>query len=212
MRRCLALFGVGCLLGPVGDAGHVLTGTLTYDWYGTPTVGHSPLWFAVAIGILAASLGAVRGVTAAKFNEWTDRSVRPSRTVLAVAVFMSIYGVTGILPRHSAASETVGVVAMVLIAFLFWFVFNGHRSGLVLGAIAATIGTVTEIVLMNSGVSHYSNELFLAAGVPLWLPALYFAAGACIGTLDATLRAVGLSGRVAAPASQFTPKLGSRVS
>ena len=90
--RLVWLFLLGAVVSPLGDHGHITTGTTTYLSRATPFVWDSPLWFIVLVGLATAGLADLR----LRFGP-----PRPGMTwrdgVIALASLMAIYALTALL-------------------------------------------------------------------------------------------------------------------
>jgi hypothetical protein len=57
------------------------------------------------------------------------------------------------------------------------------RAAIVCGLVAAVVGPVAEIVIVDLDLARYSATSDSLFGVALWLPALYFAFGLVVARL-----------------------------
>jgi hypothetical protein len=172
--RLCWLFLIGAIVSPLGDHGHITTGTTAYLSRATPFVGDSPLWFLVMVGISTAGLADLRlRLGAPRPNvTWRDG-------VVALAAMLAVYAVTALLRHQPIVPATVLVVALAaLVAGTL-----GDRAGILCGVAAGVGGVVVEALLIKAGLFKYADEIALLFGVAPWTPALYF----CFGVVGARL-------------------------
>lgn len=172
--RLVWLFLHGAVVSPLGDHGHITTGTTTYLSRATPFVWDSPLWFIVLVGLATAGLADLRlrfgpprpGVT------WRDG-------VIALASLMAIYALTALLRHQPLAPATllIGALTALVAARI------GDRPGLLCGLAAAVGGAALEAAMVAAGLFQYAPEISLLRGVAPWTPLLYF----CFGVVAARL-------------------------
>lgn len=166
--RLCWLFLLGAVVAPVGDHGHITTGTTAYLSRAVPFVWDSPLWFLVMVGLATAAVADLRlriasprpGVT------WRDG-------VFALASLLAIYAITALL-RHQAivpATLLVGALTALVTAGV------GDRAGIACGVATAIGGVVVEASMIATGFFEYADEIALLVGVAPWTPLLYFAFG-----------------------------------
>jgi hypothetical protein len=185
-RHVLIVVVLAVLLAPVGDWGHVVTGTTTYDWDPGPHLGRSSWWFLLAIA--AATAGAC--LVYDRLSRWlegpTPRPAAPGSAVAAVGGTMAIYGASALLldARLGVADVTLLAAAAVL-----WALADATRVGLLTGLYLGTVGTVGEIVIHALGAFHYAGHIDTLGGVPPWLPAIHFSFGVGVAALLRTLGA-----------------------
>jgi hypothetical protein len=76
-----------------------------------------------------------------------------------------------------------GTKALVLVAgaWAIWLMVDGSVQGAALAVLNAVAGCTTEIVLTHVGAFRHLQPD--ALGIPVWLPALYLAAGPALGQL-----------------------------
>jgi hypothetical protein len=168
-RELLTLFLIGGAGGLVGDAGHVQAGTTTYLDDATPFVWESALWFPILVGLATSSLGELR-LRLGPPRPGFDSGI----AIGAIASVLALYALTAIVYDEPEQPATVLVTGLaVLIAF--WL--GGGKPALICGLAAAIVGPVAEIVIVELDLAQYSPFADSLFGVPLWLPALYFAFG-----------------------------------
>ncbi|MCT7658106.1 diacylglycerol-binding protein [Mycobacterium deserti] len=170
----VALFLLGAAVALIGDHSHVVTGTTEYFTDAVPFVWSSPLWFPVMVGAATASLAELR------LHLPDPRTTVTARQVVAgVAVVMGAYVTTALV--HSApvvpSSALIAAVAIII-----WCVL-GDGPGALCGALAAVIGPIVEIVLVEVGVFAYNADCDGLFGVGPWLVPLYFAFGVVVALL-----------------------------
>ena len=171
------LFALGAAGGLVGDQGHVASGTEIYlsASKGVPFVWESPLWFPALVGLATASLAELR------LRISTVRPAGgPADGVAAVAAVLGLYAVTALIRHQPLAPATVLVCAL---AALVWRTLGDGAPAAACGALAAVVGVIAEIALVAAGVFEYAPGIDPLAGVPPWLPALYFAFGVVVARL-----------------------------
>lgn len=168
--KLLMLFVVGAVGGLIGDAGHVQSGTTVYlDTGALPFVWESPVSFPIMVGVATVLLAELRLRIAPARNvgAWTDG-------VGAVGVVIGIYAVTALVRDEPLLPSSVIVFMLAAIA---WHVSGDGWAATICGLVAAGVGTIVEIILVQVGFFSYAPEIDLLFGVPPWLPALYFAFG-----------------------------------
>jgi hypothetical protein len=169
------LFAIGAAGGLVGDAGHVQAGTTTYLDDATPFVWESALWFPVLVGLATASLGELRmrlGTPRPGFDPWSG--------VAAIAAVLAIYALTALVYDEPELPATVLVTALAILVARW---LGGGTPALMCGVVAAIAGPLAEIAIVELDLAEYSPAADPLAGVPLWLPALYFAFGFVVARL-----------------------------
>jgi hypothetical protein len=176
---------LGAALGLAGDACHVASGTNHYDVDAVPTVWRSALWFPFAVGlsVLLGAWSADRlGLPAARRRGRAD-------VPAGAAAVLALYALTAVL-RHQPM--TVSVVLTGALALLVWAWWDPSRGALLLAVAAAVLGPLAEIAVSAADLAHYASDADGLAGVPPWLPCLYFAAGAVTSRLWSALARDGL--------------------
>lgn len=171
----VVLFAIGFGGGLLGDSFHVSTGTTEYfpRAHAVPFLALSPIWFPIATGVATVAIGVVRvGLRPIR----TGLDVR--RGLAGIAAVLGLYALTAAVHNQPAA---VSVTLISGIAVIIWCA-AGDRVALLLGASAAVIGPIAEIVLSRAGIFRYASGSGGLLGVAPWLPALYFAFGvvACL--------------------------------
>lgn len=181
MPDAVFLFVLGAVASLVGDHSHAVTGTL-YPPDSAPFIWSSPIWFPVIVGGATIALAEIRLHLSAP-----RASITPRQGLAGVAAAVGIYVVTALVHTAPPVPATALVYALAVIA---WCAL-GDRAGAICGGVAAIVGTVFEAVLVNTGVFAYNDDSDALFGVPLWLPALYFAfgvVGAVLGEIAARER------------------------
>jgi hypothetical protein len=168
LRAAFALFVLGGIAALVGDHGHVVTGTTEYFTHDVPYFWSSPFWFPVMVGVATVSLAELR------LHLPRPRvDVTPRQALAGVAAVVGSYVVTALV--HAA--PLVPAIALVCaLAALTWCGL-GDGPAVVCGVLAAVIGPVVEIVLVEVGVFRYADSCDQLFGVGPWLVPLYFAFG-----------------------------------
>jgi hypothetical protein len=178
----VVLFLLGAVASLVGDHSHVVTGTTEYFTDAVPFIWSSPVWFPLMVGAATVALAELRLHLP---NPRTTVTVR--QAVAGVAAVIGMYVTTALI--HSSPAVP-GVALIVALAAITWCVL-GDEQAIVCGVLAAVIGPVVEIVLVEVGVFAYNVDSAGLFGVGPWLPPLYFAFGvvvALIGELFAKSR------------------------
>ena len=178
----LLLFVLGGCAALIGDHSHVATGTTQYLTDAVPFIWSSPFWFPLMVGAATVSLAELRLHLPAPR---TDVTVRQG--VAGVAVVVGAYVITALVHTAPGVPATALIVA---IAAVTWCIV-GDRPALVCGVLAAVVGPVVEIGLVEVGVFRYSADCDSLFGVGPWLPPLYFA----FGVVAALLGEVGARAR-----------------
>ena len=175
MRRAAILFAIGAGGGLIGDQGHVASGTTRYLDRGVPFIWESAFWFVLLVGGATVALGELRLRLAPPRPGGGWRA-----GVAAVAAVVGLYALTALL-RDQPLGPTTALVASL--AAVMACVLADGRPALTCGALAAVNGTVFEAVLVRLEVFEYAADIDAFAGVPPWLPALYFAFGVAAARL-----------------------------
>jgi hypothetical protein len=184
--QLLALFAVGALGGLVGDQGHVASGTTVYLQHGVPFVWRSAIWFPMLVGTATAAAAELR------LRLGRTRPGDALEAAGAIAAVIGIYAVTALV-RHQPLGPATALVAAL--AVLVAARLADGPPGLLCGAAAALGGTAVEVVMVKAGVFRYADAIDPLAGVPPWLPALYFAFGVVAARLGEILACRSASSR-----------------
>ena len=174
----VVIAALGFAVGLAGDACHVASGTTHYDWDGVPAIWRSAIWFPVLVA------GAV--LAAAWLTERQSAKLPPVRrrtradVIAGAAAVLALYALTAALKGQP---ETVSVTLTGAIAVLIWRWWDPSTGALVVALAAAAAGPLVEIGVVAAGAASYAGDSDGLAGVPLWLPCLYFAAGAVASRL-----------------------------
>jgi hypothetical protein len=168
-RQALALFGIGAAGGLIGDACHVATGTTTYLDETFPFIWKSQLWFPVAVGLATVATGEVR----LRLGPARPGS-KPVEAVVAIASVVGLYALTAVVTDEDPLAATVLIWAG---AFLIAARFGGGAPALVCAVLAAILGPLAEILIVEAELAMYAPAADGLIGVAEWLPALYFAFG-----------------------------------
>jgi hypothetical protein len=171
LGRFAILVAFGAIGGTLLDALHTFSGTSEYPQpFVCRTAWWVPLLFANAYGVggwlYARAYRRMHG----------PRDVRSWSTVtFGVVVFACLYAASAFLPLANLWKLAVlGAGAGAL-----WFWFDRSWQCAALSAVTAILGPTTEILLSRAGVFRHLQPDWL--GIPMWLPALYFAAGPSFG-------------------------------
>jgi hypothetical protein len=178
------LFVLGGASGLIGDHAHVVTGTTEYltPAEDVPFIWSSPLWFPGFVGAATVSLAELRLHLP---RPRTD--VTPRQALAGVAAVIGTYVVTALV--HGA--PWVPATALICTLAVITWCALGDAPAVMCGALAAIVGPVAEIVLVDDGVFRYAASCDQLFGVGPWLVPLYFAFGvvaALLGELAARPR------------------------
>jgi hypothetical protein len=178
------LFVLGAAAGLVGDHAHVVTGTTEYSAaaHSVPFVWSSPLWFPAVVGSATVSLAELRLHLPRARTDVTSR-----QALAGIAAVIGAYVVTALIHAAPAVPATALICAL---AVLTWCAL-GDGPAVICGALAAVLGPVAEIALVEAGVFRYGESCDQLFGVGPWLVPLYFAFGvvaALLGELNAKPR------------------------
>lgn len=169
LRQGLILFGVGAVGGLIGDACHVATGTTTYLDETFPFVWKSQLWFPVAVGLATLTTGELR----LRLGPARQGS-NPLEAAAAIASVIALYALTAVVTDEDPLAATVLIWAL---AILIGARFGGGTPALICAVLAAILGPLAEILIVEAELSMYAPSADGLVGVAEWLPALYFAFG-----------------------------------
>ena len=178
--RLCWLFLLGVVVAPIGDHGHITTGTTTYLSHAVPFIWDSPLWFLGMVGLATAMLADLRMRLAPARPDVTRRD-----GVTALASLLAIYAITALLRHQPIVPATLLIAALNALAAATF----GDRAGILCGVAAAVGGVVVESAMIATGFFEYAHEIALLFGVAPWTPLLYFGFGvvaARLGELAAT--------------------------
>lgn len=172
-RRATALyvFALGFIVALAGDATHVASGTTVYEWDGLPTIWRSAIWFPFLVAG-AVLCGAWLGD---RFAPPPVRRRGRADAILAAGLILALYALTSALRGEP---ETVTVVLIAALAVAVWAWWDPSPGALAGAVLAATLGPLAEIAIVEIGAASYGPDSDSLAGVAPWLPCLYFAAGA----------------------------------
>jgi cytochrome bd-type quinol oxidase subunit 2 len=165
----LRLLLLGATLGSFMDGFHTYGGATSYP---KPVALRMAWWTPALFAIAYALLGFTY-----RANETEPTKQTRAQAILGATIFTALYFSSGFLPAPNVAKVAVLLVgAGVLFAF-----FDRSRAAIVTGVLAAFIGPSFEVLLVHLGLfSHLQPDFF---GIPIWLPALYFASGPGLGGL-----------------------------
>jgi hypothetical protein len=172
-KAVVVLFVLGAVAALIGDHAHVVTGTTQYLSAAALThsvlfIWSSPLWFPALVGGATVSLAELR------LHLPRPRTDATARQALAgVAAVIGTYVVTALV---HAAPAVPAIALICALAVITWCAL-GDTPAVVCGALAAVIGPVVEIALVEAGVFRYAESCDQLFGVGPWLVPLYFAFG-----------------------------------
>jgi uncharacterized membrane protein YoaT (DUF817 family) len=101
---------------------------------------------------------------------------------------LALYALTAALKGQP---ETVQVVLVASLAVAIWAWWDPSPGTLAVAVVAAIAGPAVEIAFKEMGAFEYAPDSDSLAGVPLWLPWLYFAAGSVTARLWAAIQRDG---------------------
>ena len=164
----IGLFVLGAAAALIGDHAHVVTGTTEYFTSAVPFIWSSPLWFPALVGVATVSLAELRLHLP---HPRTDVTAR--QALAGVVAVIGTYVVTALV---HAAPAVPAVALICALAVITWCVL-GDGPAVVCGALAAIIGPIVEVVLVEVEVFRYVESCDQLFGVGPWLVPLYFAFG-----------------------------------
>jgi hypothetical protein len=186
LSELAVLFAIGAAGGLVGDAGHIQAGTTEYLDDSLPFVWESQLWFPLLVGLGTASLGEIR--------LWLGPP-RPGFDLRAgaggIAAVIGIYALTALI--YEKPELPVTVLIATLAGLVAVWLADG-RPALICGLLAAALGPVVEIIVVEAEWARYDDAADSLLGVAPWLVPLYFAFGvvaARLGELAVARRSAG---------------------
>lgn len=162
---------LGFVVGLVGDACHVASGTTVYEWDALPLIWDSRAWFPFLIA---------GSVTAGAWLAWraglpATRERGGVDVIAGAAVVLGLYALTAAL-RHQPVTVSVTLTATVAVAIWAWW--DPSPGAFAVAVAAAVLGPAAEIALVALDAAHYAPDADELGGVAAWLPCLYFGAGA----------------------------------
>lgn len=167
----ISLFGLGLILGTLGDFSHVGTGTIVYG----PDVTVIPN---LNIGWWAPFLFGSACLIWGWFIRLTSKNVpkRPASGALifwSLTFFLFVYIASGLLPLQPNSMAEFQAVCF----FGFWFFTNRTKYGLWVSAVNGICGCLFEITLSYFEKFFYLPPNNQFSGIPFWLFFLYCSAG-----------------------------------
>lgn len=165
------ILAIGFVVGLAGDACHVATGTTEYDWDDVPSIWRSAIWFPVLVGIAVLS-------AAWAGERFTGKPVQRrgrADAVTGIAAVLALYALTAVVRDQP---DTVSVILIGALAVVIWSWWDPSPGALAVAAVAAVLGPLAEILVVEIDAAHYSESADSLGGVAPWLTGLYFAAGA----------------------------------
>jgi hypothetical protein len=172
----LFLFAIGAAGGLVGDAGNVQSGATTY-LDDVPRIWESAVWFPLMVGLGTASIGEVRMRLAPPRPGYDLRE-----GIGAIAAVVGIYALTSVAGDDGTESVPLLAALAALVACVI-----ADRPALVCGLLAAALGPLVEIAVVELEWSEYSAANDGYFGVALWLLPLYFAFGVAVSRITEVL-------------------------
>ena len=172
-RRVRWLFGFGAVAISFLDGFHTHSGTTEYP---DPVVLQMAWW----VPLLFGSVVAIGGLAYDRAYRWMRGPARlPSWQHLTNALFLFafLYMGSGYLPMRNGAK----LLLLLAGAYGIWLLVDGSAQGVALALLNVIAGCTTEIILTRIGAFRHLQADVL--GIPMWLPALYLAAGPALGQL-----------------------------
>lgn len=167
----VSLFALGATVGSFFDGFHTHAGTTSYPhpiawrmaWWTPPLFGGA----FTLLGLSYAAALARRTGSRPRYG-WATR-------LGALAAFGALYFASGFLPASNVVK--LGVLAAGGAGLVAWL--DPSAACVVVGLAAALAGPAFEVLLVNAGAfSHLQPDVL---GIPMWLPALYFASVPGVG-------------------------------
>lgn len=177
-QEVVFLFVVGGVAALIGDHSHVVTVTTEYYTDAVPFVWSSPIWFPLLVGGATVSLAELRLHLPAP-----RATVSVRQGVAGVAVVIGMYVTTALV--HG--SPVVPATALICAAAVVTWCVLGDGPGAICGVVAAVVGPVAEIGLVQLGVFAYTEGSDGLFGVGPFLVPLYFAFGVVVALLGELL-------------------------
>jgi hypothetical protein len=170
----IVLFVLGGSAALIGDHSHVVTGTTVYYTDAVGFLWSSPFWFPLLVGTATVSLAELR------LHLPEPRIAATVRQAIAgVAAVVGMYVATALLHGMPVVPATTLICAAGIVT---WCAL-GDGPGAICGAIAAVVGPVAEIGLVEMGVFAYNPGSDGLLGVGPFLVPLYFAFGVVVAML-----------------------------
>jgi hypothetical protein len=177
-KELLFLFAIGAAGGLVGDAGNVQSGATRYLDRSVPFVWESALWFPLLVGLATAGTGELRLRLAPPRPGFDLRE-----GLGAIAAVVGLYALTSI----AGDDGTESVALLAALAVLTACVLADGRPAIICGLVAALVGPLVEIAIVELEWSAYSPSNDSLFGVAMWLPPLYFAFGVAVARITEVL-------------------------
>lgn len=168
-RQALFLFVIGAAGGLVGDACHVASGTTEYLDTSLPFIWKSQLWFPLAVGLATVATGdlRLRLGPAREDGDWVEGAA-------AIGSVIALYALTAVVTDEDPLTSTVLIWTLAIVIAAR---FGGGRPAIICAVLAAVLGPLAEILVVETDLARYSPSADGLGGVAEWLPALYFAFG-----------------------------------
>ena len=167
------LLSIGATVGPLLDGLHTFSGV---THYAAPQLLRSVWWCPPLFAFAALALGLGRLSTERLLRvPLTDPGART--LAISMSTFVFAYALSGFLP----APEGVKAAVMLGLAAVVFLRFDRSRVAALSALSAGLGGWLVEHTLVGRGL-FFHHETMLA-GVPLWLPPLYFLAAFAVGHL-----------------------------
>jgi hypothetical protein len=158
----------GAIIGSFFDGFHTHWGTTSYP---QPVLWMMAWW----TPLLFSGVYTLLGMLYSFGQRLAPARKRAGGELYALAMFGFLYFLSAALP----VSNVIKLVVLLAAGLLLWAALDRTWPTFVLGLFAAFIGPFTEVVFVHWGIfSHLQPDFF---GIPMWLPALYFASAAGAG-------------------------------
>jgi len=165
------ILAIGFVVGLAGDACHVASGATEYEWDDVPSIWRSAVWFPVLLSasVLSAAWAGER------FAGKPMRVRGRADAITGIAAVLALYALTAVVRDQP---DTVSVILIAALAVVIWSWWDPSSGALAVAIVAAILGPLAEIVIVEIDAAHYSESADSLGGVAPWLTGLYFAAGA----------------------------------
>lgn len=173
IRTVLILAALGAALGPVLDYAHVATGAIRYG----ESVRFVPWWVPLLYTGAALSIGLSHPITDTILRHPRRLPLTPARVAAGFVAFCAIWFASGALPGSSAIVTAILAPASLAV----WWWLDRTAIGLLMAAITAVGGSLTEITLSRAGLFSHTHQDVL--GLAYWLPWIYVAASVALGNV-----------------------------
>ena len=173
-RALATCFVIGAVVGTALDGIHLLGDVLTYE---TEAFGEWAWFVPLEFGLA----GVAAGIAIPPIERAAGPPAFPrlglARRVAELLLFAAAYGATALWDGDGAAWVTAGLILLVAVRLSVAPI----RGDWVYALAAAVLGPLGEIAILGTGAFEYAHAD--AAGIPMWLPALWANGGLLIRRL-----------------------------